>query len=206
MRGGNLHAWVEANLSGAGFAVLDPTPPSGIPSNLSRRSLWERLAGVGREVEFFYDRRILGFDSLDQAQVFDAARQKLGGAAESLVSWTDKLKGLFVSRPLTAAAGVLAAALLVAFARRLVKRVPLPATTRAYLALRRLVARRAGAVAPSVAPAEVARLFASARPQGRGDAFAIVDAYCASAFGGRPVDADTQRDLAVRLRRLKKLA
>lgn len=207
VRGGNLHAWVEANLSGAGFAVLDPTPPSGIPSNLTRRSLWERLASVGREVEFFYDRRILGFDSLDQAQAFDAARQKLGGAAESLLSWTSAVKGLLASRPLTAATGVLAALALAALAFRLWKRrAPSPAPTRAYLALRRLAGRRAGAVQPSVAPAEVARLFASSRPQGRGDAFAIVDAYCASAFGGRAADAATERDLAVRLRRLKKLA
>lgn len=207
VRGGNLHAWVEANITGAGFAVLDPTPPSGIPSNLTRRSLWERLAGVGREVEFFYDRRILGFDSLDQAQAFDAARQKLGGAAESLMSWTSSVKGLFAARPFAAAAVTLAALTLAAFGVRSWKRrTPVPPATIAYLALRRLAARRTGAVPPSVAPAEVARLFASSRPQGRGDAFAIVDAYCATAFGGRVADAETERDLVVRLRRLKKLA
>lgn len=206
VRGGNLHAWVEADLSGDGFLMLDPTPPAGIPSNLARRSLLDRLASVGREVEFFYDRRILGFDSLDQAQVLDAARQKLGGAAEGLLSWTSFARGLFSARPFTAAAGLLAAVALAAFALRTKRRATMPAATRAYLALRRLAARRIGAVLPSVAPAEVARLYASARPQGRLDAFAIVDAYCASAFGGRAPDADTERDLAVRLRRLRKLA
>lgn len=207
VRGGNLHAWVEANLGGSGFAVLDPTPPVGIPSNLTRRSLWERLTSVGREIEFFYDRRILGFDSLDQAQALDAARQSLGSAAESLLTLKDAVKQLFTARPLTAVTGLLAALALSALGLRYARRrAPLPAPTRAYLALRRLTARRAGAVPPSVAPAQIARLFASAVPQGRGDAFAIVEAYCASAFGGRPTDTNEERELHTRLRRLKKLA
>ena len=206
VRGGNLHAWVEANLGGGVFAVLDPTPPTGIPADLSHRSFWERLTSIGREVEFFYDRRILGFDSLDQAQNLEAARQSLGTVVESFIAWKNEVKRLFASRPLVATAGVLAALALSALGLRLWKRRAfLPAPTRAYLALRRLTARRAGFVAPSVAPAEVARLFASAVPQGRGDAFAIVDAYCAAAFGGRTMDADSERDLAVRLARLKGL-
>ncbi|MGH9398779.1 MAG: transglutaminaseTgpA domain-containing protein [Thermoanaerobaculia bacterium] len=206
VRGGNLHAWVEAALSGEGFAVLDPTPPSGIPSNLARRSLWERLTSVGREIEFYYDRRILGFDSLDQAQVLDAARQTLGSAVESILGWKDSLKGFFASWP-GAAAAALAAALLLVLGGRIGKhRAPVSAPTRAYLTLRRLASRRLGAVSPCVAPAEVARLFSSAVPQGRGDAFAIVETYCASAFGGRPADPEKERELTTRLRRLKKLA
>ncbi|HSS44355.1 MAG TPA: transglutaminaseTgpA domain-containing protein, partial [Thermoanaerobaculia bacterium] len=63
VRGGNLHAWVEADIDGKGFSVLDPTPPAGIPPDTSRVSFWKRLATLGREIEFFYDRRILGFDS-----------------------------------------------------------------------------------------------------------------------------------------------
>jgi transglutaminase-like putative cysteine protease len=207
VRGSNLHAWVEADLGGKAFAVLDPTPPVGLPSNLTHRSLWERLTKIGREVEFFYDRRILGFDSIDQAQALDAARQTLGGAAEAVLNWKGSLKGLFASRPRSAAVAALAALGLGALALRLRRRrAPLPAPTRAYLALRRLLARRVGAVSPAVAPAEVARLLADAVPQSRGDAFAVVDTYCASAFGGRPAVPGTERDLAVRLRRLKKLA
>jgi len=206
VRGGNLHAWVEADLGGPSFAVLDPTPPAGIPSNVSRRSLWERLATVGREVEFFYDRRILGFDSLDQTQAFDAARETLGGAAETVLGVKDALKGLVSSRPWTGAAA-LAAVVLAFLARRyLARRAPIPAATRAYLALRRLTARRVGPVSAAVAPAEVARLFSSSLPQGRGDAFAIIEAYCASEFGGRAPDAAREQDLADRLRRLRRLA
>jgi len=205
VRGGNLHAWVEADLGGPSFAVLDPTPPSGIPSDVSRRSLWERLTTMGREIEFFYDRRILGFDSLDQTQAFDAAREKLGGAAETALGFKDAVRDLFSSRP-WAVAAILVAIALAIFARRHVVRRPMPAPTQAYLALRRLTARRAGAVSPAVAPHEVARLLSSAIPQARGDAFAIVEVYCASEFGGRPPDESTEHDLRVRLRRLRKLA
>jgi hypothetical protein len=206
VRGANLHAWVEADLGGPAFAVLDPTPPSGIPFNVSRRSLWERLTTMGREFEFFYDRRILGFDSLDQTQAFDAARERLGGAAETALGVKDALKGLFSTRP-WAGAVILAAVGIGFLARRyFVRRVPTPAPTKAYLALRRLAARRTGTVSPAVAPHEVARLLSSAIPQARGDAFAIVDAYCESEFGGRPASEQAERDLATRLRRLRKLA
>jgi hypothetical protein len=165
------------------------------------------LTNIGREIEFFYDRRILGFDSLDQAQAFESARQTLGGAAEAVLTWKDAVKRLFASRHRAAAVAVLAALLLGILSRRLWKRrAVLPAATRAYLALRRLAARRVGPISPAVAPSDVARLFSAAAPPGRGDAFFIVDAYCASAFGGRPTEAAAERDLALRLRRLKKLA
>ncbi|MGH9366708.1 MAG: transglutaminaseTgpA domain-containing protein, partial [Thermoanaerobaculia bacterium] len=87
VRGGNLHAWVEADLDGTGFAVLDPTPPSGVPAATSRGSLWRRLAGLGREIEFFYDRRILGFEALDQQHLFEAARKRLGSVADAASGW-----------------------------------------------------------------------------------------------------------------------
>ncbi len=79
VRGGNLHAWVEADLDGTGFAVLDPTPPAGVPPATSRGSFLRRLVTLGREIEFFYDRRILGFESLDQQRVLEAARERLSG-------------------------------------------------------------------------------------------------------------------------------
>jgi transglutaminase-like putative cysteine protease len=206
VRGANLHAWVEADMGGPAFAMLDPTPPSGIPSNVSRRSLWERLTTLGREFEFFYDRRILGFDSLDQTQAFDAARERLGGAAETALGIKDTVKQLFSTRPWVGAV-ILAVVGLAFLARRyLVRRVLTPAPTKAYLVLRRLAARRTGTVSPAVAPHEVARLLSSAIPQARGDAFAIVEAYCESEFGGRPASEEAERDLAIRLRRLRKLA
>jgi len=81
-----------------------------------------------------------------------------------------------------------------------------PPPTRAYLALRRLLARRRGALAPSVPPAEVARLFATEVPEAGADAARVVAIYCASAFGGSRLRPEVEQELGERLRRLKKLA
>lgn len=204
VRAGNLHAWVEANVDGAGFSVLDPTPPAGIPEATSRISVWKRLTGIAREFEFFYDRRILGFDAFDQVQALEAARQSLGRAAERL----DSLKQLVTGRRAReAGAGAAALLLLVGLfvaLRRLSRQVASAPATRAYVTLRRLLARRVGALSPALAPAEVARLFAEAVPPAREDAHAVVDVYCAAEFGGRPLDVSAVTDLAERVRRLKR--
>ncbi len=204
MRGGNLHAWVEADLDGSGFAVLDPTPPSGVPAAASRGSLWSRLASLGREVEFFYDRRILGFESLDQQRFLEAAREKLSGVAGAASEWKGTLSLTAAKRGFAAAAAVLALAVLIREWRR--RRRPLPAATRAYLTLRRLLAHRVGFVSPATAPAEVARRFAEALPAGDEDARAVVALYSVSTFGERELGAGEERELDERLRRLKKLA
>ncbi len=206
VRGGNLHAWVEADIDGKGFAVLDPTPAAGIPAATSRVSWLKRMATLGREIEFFYDRRILGFDLLDQVQIVEAVRQSLTSAGGALASWKEtfrirRLAGSGISAALFAL-GVILALLL----RLLGKRATLSVATKEYLKLRRLVGRRVGKLSPAVPPAEVARLFAQAVPSARGDAQAVVTVYCASAFGGVEPDPATERDLAERMRRLKKLA
>ena len=106
------------------------------------------------------------------------------------------------------AALVVAGALLVWFLARGTfggRRAVTPAT-RAYLALRRLLFRRRGALASSVPPAEVARLFAQEVPAGGEDAAAVVDVYCASAFGGVEPAAETLAELMRRVRRLRRLA
>ena len=182
VRGGNLHAWVEADLDGSGFSVLDPTPPSGVPDASSRGSMLRRLAGLGREIEFFYDRRILGFEALDQIRMVDAARRSLADVAASASGWKS-LPGL-PTRPvrILAAALLLAGILLVLWRRR---GRGLPPATRGYLELRALLARRDGPVSAATPPAEVARLFGRRVPEGSHDAHAVVELYCASAFGGR---------------------
>jgi len=206
VRGANLHAWVEANLDGTGFSVLDPTPEAGVPPATRQVDWWTRVTTLGREVEFFYDRRILGFDSIDQAMAMDAARRTLDKAAEAASSW----KRLWKETP--AAAGgwalgiVIAIALLFFGAERWRRRSRLSASTKAYLALRQLVARREGFLSPAVAPADVARLVAAAAPEGREDAEEVVRVYCADAFGGIKPDGETVRELDERVRRLKKLA
>jgi protein-glutamine gamma-glutamyltransferase len=206
VRGSNLHAWVEAEVDGHGFSVLDPTPPAGIPAAETHVSFLRLLTNIAREIEFFYDRRILGFDSLEQVRIAEAVREAVSGLGRGVASW----KQLAGSREVR---GVLLGAFLVGFVvflavllRRERRRASASAGTKAYLSLRRLLAVRTGGLAPSVAPLEVARLFARSVPAGREDADAIVSVYCAASFGGHAVSDAAARDLATRLTRLRKLA
>ena len=82
VRAENLHAWVEADLDGTGFQVLDPTPAGRHPARaLTSFSILSRLVALGREIEFFYDRRILGFDAGDQVGAVESMRESLSDAA-----------------------------------------------------------------------------------------------------------------------------
>ncbi len=205
VRGGNLHAWVEADLDGTGFAVLDPTPPAGLPPEESRGSLWRQLTSLGRELEFFYDRRILGFESLDQQQFFETARERVQGIAGAASSgWRGVVDAPAARLVFGIAVGLAAAGILMREILR--RRGRLGPATKAYVAARGLLARRAGFVSPATPPAEVARRLATLLPDGADDAREIVSVYTASAFGGRAVDRATEEDLRRRLRRLRKLA
>ena len=205
VRAQNLHAWVEADLDGSGFRAFDPTPASGIPPMLRTLSLFSRLAALGREIEFLYDRRVLGFDSGDQVGVVEAVRESVGSAAGKLSSLGNAARDLVSA---TTVAGLLAAVVLSWLLARGVSARQSGArpATRAYLVLRRLLSRRRGGLAPSVPPAEVARLFSQEVPEAREDATAVVATYCASAFGGIAPDSETVRDLSRRVGRLRKLA
>jgi hypothetical protein len=205
VRAQNLHAWVEADLSGAGFEVLDPTPPSGVPPAMRTYSLFARLASLGREIEFFYDRHVLGFDSGDQVGAIESARESFGAAASSLTAFGRSAREMLSP---SNAAGLLAVALagwlLARFLRR--RRGGKTPETRAYIALRDLLAHRRGSVSDATPPAEVARLLAEEVPEGRDDAAAVVSIYCASAFGGVEAGPEKRRELVERVRRLRKLA
>jgi hypothetical protein len=206
VRGMNLHAWVEAELDGTGFQVVEPTPPSGVPPATARVSWWKRLVTVGREIEFFYDRRIIGFDSGDQIQLTDALRDSVGGASRMMDFWRGRSGGVFPSRA-KAVVVLLGLAVIAMIALRGVKRgPPVPAATRTYLALRALLGRRQGGLAPAVPPEEVARLFEKSVPAAGEDARAVVEAYCEGSFGGRTPAPGADRELRMRWRRLKKVA
>jgi hypothetical protein len=204
VRAQNLHAWVEADLDGSGFEILDPTPPAGVPPALRTYSLFARLASLGREIEFFYDRHVLGFDAGDQVGAIEAARESLGEAANSLTAFGRSARELLSPANAAGLLGLMLAAWLLARLLLRRRRATTP-ETRAYLALRDLLARR-GPVSDATPPAEVARLLAEQAPEGRDDAAAVVSIYCASAFGGVEAGAEERRDLAKRVRRLKKLA
>ncbi len=206
VRGGNLHAWVEADIDGKGFTVLDPTPDAGIPPAESRLS-WQRFfSNLGREIEFFYDRRILGFDSLDQVRIIEAIRQAAAGVGRDFSSWKELFHARELRRTGFAAGLALLGVLAFLLLRRLSRRPPASAATRAYLVLRRLLAARLGGLSPAVPPFEVARLFGNAVPPARGDARRLVSIYCASAFGGRPLAPEEEREIRERIERLKRLA
>ncbi len=204
VRAPNLHAWVEADLDGTGFQVFDPTPPGGLPPALQSFSVLSRLAALGREIEFFYDRRVLGFDAADQAGAFEAARESLSDAAVNLAALRQSARDVSPSA-LAAVLGTALAGWLIWRGLGRTRRRHGPAT-QAYVGLRRLLARRGAAVPASAPPAEVARLFAETVPGSREDARAVVAIYCASAFGGVELAADDVRRLSERMRRLRKLA
>ena len=206
VRGGPLHAWVEADIGGKGFAVLDPTPDAGIPPAQSRLS-WQRFfSNLGREIEFFYDRRILGFDSLDQVRIIEAIRAAAAGVGQGLASWKDLVRSRELRRAALAAGLALLAVLAFVLVRRAARRASASAATRAYLAVRQLLAARIGSLSPAVPPFEVARLFEEEVPAGKDDARRVVSIYCASVFGGRSLDREAERELKDRITRLKRLA
>lgn len=206
VRGTNLHAWVEAELDGTGFQVVEPTPPSGVPPATARVSWWKRLVTVGREIEFFYDRRIIGFDSGDQVQLTDALRDSVGGASRMMDFWRGRSPGALPA-PAKAVIVLLGLAVIGLIAMRGLRLgPPVPAATKTYLALRSLLARRRGALAPAVPPEEVARLFEKAVPAAAEDARAVVEAYCEGSFGGREPAPGEARELRTRWRRIKRVA
>ncbi len=201
VRAPNLHAWVEAELDATGFQVFDPTPPGGLPPALQTFSLLSRVAALGREIEFFYDRRVLGFDAADQAGAFETARESLAEAAVSLAALGQSARDVSPA----AMAAVLGAGLCGWLIWRVLARARKrhdPAT-QAYIALRHLLARKGAAVPASTPPAEVARLFAETIPGSRDDARAVVAVYCASAFGGVEPEPEDVRRLGEHVRRLR---
>ena len=205
VRAENLHAWVEADLDGRGFQVLDPTPPAGVPPALRSFSLLSRLIALGREAEFFYDRRILGFDAADQIGAIESLRQSVGDATGALAAWRQTAKDLVSPRATAALLAAAAAGMLALLLARRFGSRPSPAT-QAYLVLRRLLARRRGVLPESMPPAEVARLFAREIPPGARDAADVVEIYTASAFGGVEPTPERLSQLRERIARLRKLA
>jgi hypothetical protein len=128
--------------------------------------------------------------------LLSGAASRLEAAAKKIASGSGRgpVIGLLVA--------VAAFVLLAALARR--RRTP-PAT-RAYVALREILARREGKLADSVPPAEVARRLAKVMPGSKADGERIVKVYAASAFGGREPDPAAVRDIEESVKRLRKLA
>ena len=201
VRGDNLHAWVEASLDGESFRVFDPTPPEGQPRIVSV-SLWRRIAELGNEVEFFYDRNILGFSTLEQVRLVESARDlamRIEGAGARAGAIARRGRGFGA-----AAAGALAAAaILAALVRRRRRTAP---ATRAYLRLRAIHARRIGPLPASAPSGAVIRGFAGAGREAGVAARKVVEIYRAESFGGETPDPETVRELRRLVRILRRSA
>lgn len=203
VRGDNLHAWVEASLDGTTFRMLDPTPAEGRPGIVTV-SLWRRLAELGNEIEYFYDRNILGFSTLEQVLLVERARD--------LVARADRLRGgierrlIGGRRAAAGAAAVVVAAVAAGLAIRLRRGRRRSPATRAYLSLRRLHVRRIGALPESAPSGAVIRGFAGWGRQAGVIARRIVEVYRAEAFGGVPPPPETARELSRLVRQLSRWA
>ena len=197
VRGDNLHAWVEASLDGQKFGVFDPTPAEGRPRVVTV-SLWRKITQLGNEMEFFYDRNILGFSTLEQVALVESAREILGRAdrARRLA-----LEGVAAGRNGIAAlaAMVLGALLALILLRRRKRLTP---AVRAYLRLRRLHERRIAPLPRSAASGAVIRGFAGAGRAAGVAARKIVETYRAEAFGGVSPGPEGARELRRLLREL----
>ncbi|MGH9442026.1 MAG: transglutaminaseTgpA domain-containing protein [Thermoanaerobaculia bacterium] len=194
VRGSNLHAWVEADVDGLGFRVFDPTPAEGRPG-VTAVSVWRKISELGNEIEFFYDRNILGFSSLEQVQLVELGRDLLA-----------RLEGSF-RRP--RAASILPALLAALFGglalflfRGRTRRRP-PGVS-GYLKLRRLHRKRIGPLPDSAASSEVIRGFASAGIHAANLARGVVEIYRAESFGGRPSSAESARAISRSLSKLRR--
>ena len=201
VRGDNLHAWVEASIDGGAYRVFDPTPAEGRPGIVSV-SLWRRLMQVGNEVEFFYDRNILGFSTLEQVLLVEQARELLARAGRLRA---EAQAGLAARRGAIALAAIVAAVAALLFRSLFRARRSAPAT-RAYLRLRRLHARRIGPLPESAPSGAVIRGFAGSGRQAGVIARKIVEIYRAEAFGGVPTPPGTPRELRRLFRQLARIA
>lgn len=182
VRGSDLHAWVEADTGGGGFTMLDPTPVAGRPE-LVRISLWQRVSQLGDDIEFFYDRNILGFGAFDQATLAGALHHWALRSAGGVRRWART-----AARPAAGAGIFLVVLTLLVLARRsYLRRRRTPAALRGYLALRRLFERYVAPLSSSTPSAEVIEGFVRLGPECAAAARGIVEMYRAEAFGGRPV-------------------
>jgi transglutaminase-like putative cysteine protease len=117
VRGDNLHAWVEASFDGRTFRMLDPTPAEGRPGIVTV-SLWRRIGEIGNEIEYFYDRNILGFSTLEQVLLVERARDLLARVDRLGERMKDRLVAGRGAAGVAAAAGGIAVALAIALRRR----------------------------------------------------------------------------------------
>jgi protein-glutamine gamma-glutamyltransferase len=202
VRGKHLHAWVEADIDGKGYQVFDPTPPSGLPA-MERATFWTSVVAMAQGISFFYDRHVLGFDALDQLDMFQSVESTARGLLESGRSGISSLRSHSPLRP----AGLLVAAALALwlFGRRRRSAAATGPATAAYLALRRLFRRAVGSLPDSAPPGDLLRQLERRYPACREDAWRLVQIYQREAFGNRPPNGNERRELSARLKRLRRM-
>ena len=209
VRGGNLHAWVEADLDGKGFTVLDPTPAAGIPPAQTHGLSWRGSSPTSAaRSSSSTTAGSWASTRCDQVRIIEAVRQVAAARAleSRIVEGISSAARQFRRESLIAVGGLpprggRSSRSCVRGSRRPVLRPP----TRAYLALRRLLrgeARRARA----------GRSARRGRPPLRGGraagraatpAAVVLDLLRAALRRPRRWTGEAARELGERMRRLE---
>jgi hypothetical protein len=206
VRQANAHAWVEAQIDGAGWRVFDPTPPSGRPA-ASEAGLSQLAAQLYDYLVFRWDRYVLTYGLADQIGVVASFRDLwrtisgwFGGALPSTPPTTAASApgaavpepgppdgGEVAARP--AAWWPLAALLAVAIAAFAFFQRRRFDASRAYLRLRERLRPELGAGLDAVAPLALARRYGERFPHHAAAARELVDLYLVESFQQRPLSA-----------------
>ncbi len=212
----NAHAWVEADLPGSGWVVLDPTP--GVLGEAGESAgVMSFLSQAYDYLVFRWDRYVLTYGFNDQVGLFvrfrTAWREWWDGLApeikapepeqrrepEPQVGPVDNELG--VEFDWVRAAPL--AGLLVLFVLWLLARRPID-PVRAYQALRRALERGGEPPVPSTPPLEIADRLVSRYPAAAYETQRVIDLYLRDSFEGETLSPEELAELQDRLRQAKR--
>lgn len=215
VRQGNAHAWVEAYFEDGGWMLLDPTPPSGLPTSGGSRDGWSIFRQAWDYVQFRWDRYVLTYGFQDQASALWGLRKlwvKIRTWIAARASGKEGTEASAVERTPPAdeasaeggafeeeapANPLLMLPLVVALGlagwlwrRQLRTRL---SAQQAFRSLRRSLRRAGLELSSATAPGDLRRRAAERFPQAREPTGRVIDFYLRESFGGQTLSRD-QRD------------